>query len=493
MEAAGALVPGFEVVQLFRSTAPDLRLVAPLMASYASVRTSRVALSLYRLPDGPEPFNPASLRASPPYTMRREDGAALGDHTPFELRLDAGTIAPGELLALRLHSEDATYETCLTAWLDDGDRRIAGHEACFAGGRRLDGLGLVAELRYAPTIPSLPRFLLYSPVTQCNLNCIHCISRETRAHAVRLPDSVREQIRAWSRDGRLKAVVTDYSGDILWADARFGGELDFLFSLDLPLHIDTNGAYLTAGTAKRLMGSRLQSINISLDAADEETYRRIRKGAPPLAEVGARIAELAVIRRDAGRADIRLSMSFTVMRSTLDQLPAFIRLAARLGVPLVIARHLEAYTADLGSESLWDDKARFNAMRAEALAVADAEGVELGIDAPLEERPHRTGHRGFCDIPWKSAVVLGNGDVAVCCVPRTKIGNLGEQTMEEIWNGPLYQAFRSAVNSTHPPPMCAACPMFRRANNADSYMPFRVMDGWVSPYDVARGVSRGAR
>lgn len=66
--------------------------------------------------------------------------------------------------------------------------------------------------------------------------------------------------------------------------------------------------------------------------------------------------------------------------------------------------------------------------------------------------------------------MLGNGDVLACCVPGLKMGNLHENTMEEIWNGPRYQELRWSVNSPNPPPSCRTCPFVRDINDPDSYL-----------------------
>ena len=76
------------------------------------------------------------------------------------------------------------------------------------------------------------------------MNCIHCISRDTRKSVHRLPSEIKERIQGWCRRGLIQRIATDYSGDILWADARFGGELDVLTGLGVPFHID-NGSHLT--------------------------------------------------------------------------------------------------------------------------------------------------------------------------------------------------------------------------------------------------------
>jgi len=356
-----------------------------------------------------------------------------------------------------------------TIWMAADDSRMQGHIACYVGEEDQGECGLQAVATYGGLISeiSMPRMLLYSPVTQCNLNCIHCISAHTRKKVYKLSPEVKNQMRDWAHAGKLETISSDYSGDLLWADSRFGGELDFVESMNIPFHIDTNGVCLTPEVSERLCRDKLGSLNISLDAAREDTYRRVRKGSLPLAEVTANIAALMRARAAAGQT-FPVSMSFTIMRSTLEEWPEFLRMAAGLGVDLVIARHLEAFTPEMEAESCWHDQAAFNAMRPQIEALA----AELGITATIPPAFSGTPHsgRGLCTVPWHSAVVLGNGDVAACCVPGMEMGNLNEQSLEEIWNGPRYQELRATVNTAHPQPVCAACPMFRKTDNPDSYL-----------------------
>lgn len=51
-----------------------------------------------------------------------------------------------------------------------------------------------------------------------------------------------------------------------------------------------------------------------------------------------------------------------------------------------------------------------------------------------------------CHYPWSSMYVSPNGDVKHCCNTNlTKLGNLLEQTVEEIWNGEVYQTVREKM------------------------------------------------
>lgn len=66
--------------------------------------------------------------------------------------------------------------------------------------------------------------------------------------------------------------------------------------------------------------------------------------------------------------------------------------------------------------------------------------VQIGAAAPKGRSYHR------CPYPWTSLNVAWNGDVHACprdLRGRTRLGNLLEaESLEAIWNGPAYQAFR---------------------------------------------------
>ncbi|WP_163365285.1 hypothetical protein, partial [Enterobacter asburiae] len=78
----------------------------------------------------------------------------------------------------------------------------------------------------------------------------------------------------WAQAGLLQTTYTDFSGDIFWADQRFGGELAFMIGLAVPFHVDTNATHLTREAIDRLLASKVTSVNVSIDAAETATYQR---------------------------------------------------------------------------------------------------------------------------------------------------------------------------------------------------------------------------
>lgn len=493
----GELLPGREFIQVFRVEGAELTVVRPMLATYARPVGGELEISLHRVTDAFSALRPwswisrlrgqeaAHLRIikrslkKEPLAKLKIAGEQIIDNERVDLSLPRGTVCSGEIVALRIAASGVTRNNAPTVWTASAPDRISGHLSSYFNDTALGEYGLYGYQTYYPAEISsdIPRSILYSPITQCNLNCIHCISRYTRKSLNRLPIEIKDRIRSWAADGKLVSLSSDYSGDILWADHRFGGELAFVLALNIPFRVDTNGVYLTAEASERLSRSKVINVNVSLDAARDDTYRRVRKGAPPLRDVLSNVAELISIRDKAG-AHFPITLGFTLMVSTLGEWDEFIQLAAILGVDAINTSHLHAYTADMEPESLWHTPGAFNRARLQAIELAASLGLPMGVPPPFHT-VQEVGHR-FCNVPWVSAAILGNGDVAACCVPGTVMGNLHEQSMEEIWTGPRYRAFRAKVNSDTPPRPCSFCPMVRRVGNRGSYLQYsarRMEDG----------------
>jgi radical SAM protein with 4Fe4S-binding SPASM domain len=331
-------------------------------------------------------------------------------------------------------------------------------------------VSVTGAIHSPPTSESpAPGTLGFSPVTQCNLNCIHCISRHSRKHVAELSDEAFAHVQAAAAHGHLKLLRSDYSGDLLFADRRRGGWLERLEQLGIPLGMDTHANDLTADAAERLLRIPLRFINFSVDSMDPEDYSRIRRGARPLSEVIANIRGFMAARRTR-QPDATTMISFVLMRRNLDSLHEAIDLAAELGIDIVAGSHMHAYTSEMAEESLMLEPERYARTYDRLLEHARGRQVSLVIPPPVRRRTTRRSHQP-CRTPWESMVVLGNGELMACCVPGTTVGNLRTSSLEAIWNGENMQAFRTRVNSDNPPDPCRVCPIIRLPHNFASYVP----------------------
>ena len=393
--AAGEITATVDLLQNFRADADYMCAISLQMGTYGSRNKGTIKFALYETDSG------GVASSFIPIRENTENSESIEDNGTYTMYFDYIERSANVYYVLRIFAPGVLVGDGLTVWLEDGSNRIAGHNSCYFGGKLQGEHGVLGRVHYSSPISdhSIPPLLLYSPVTQCNLNCIHCISRETRKTVRKLPLEIKERIQGWCRRGLILQIATDYCGDILWADARFGGELAFLISLGVPFHIDTNGSHLTEAATTRLCDSQLISLNVSLDAARPETYKRIRVGAPPLSDVVENIRGAIRIRnQSAGSKKFTISISMTIMKSTLDEWCEFISLGKDLGVDLIQARFLEVYTEDLEDESPWLNKEAYNAARREAIDHANKIGAPVTIDGPLDGFENSPGHQ-VCDIP----------------------------------------------------------------------------------------------
>jgi radical SAM protein with 4Fe4S-binding SPASM domain len=317
----------------------------------------------------------------------------------------------------------------------------------------------------------LPQALLFSPVSQCNLHCTHCISRPTRSNLRIASEATWDAVREITRGENFGHLATDYSGDILFDERRYPGTLARIIALNARFRIDTHANCLDDDIVDMLFGSKLWEINFSIDSMDPEIYGRIRRGSIPLAAVLAKIARFMDRKRRAQRT-IHTIISFVLMRSNAATIKPALAFARENGIDHVNVFPLLAFTEDMVDEIFVWDEVAYTRLYEELVAEAARLGVALAIASPVQRWREGDIHAP-CEVPWATLAITGNGDVMACCMPGTVVGNLNEQTLDAIWNGPEFASFRMRVNSPHPPAACRNCGMSRVPNNPKAYAPVR--------------------
>ena len=230
---------------------------------------------------------------------------------------------------------------------------------------------------------------------------------------------------------------------------------------------------LTPRRARRLIESGLDDYRVSVDAATRQTYRRLR-GVDQFDRVVSNVRRLLEQERDLGRPTPRVSLWFTASRINLDELPAFVRLAAELGVVEVYVQRLVFNGLGLATEehALHRQlREREQALLAEAEATARGSRIAMrasGLTTPLASlRGDARSARPWagCQRPWTLSYVTANGNVLPCCISPwvardydgLVLGNALAAPFGEIWNGERYQRFRAQFESDTPPDPCRGC------------------------------------
>ena len=237
---------------------------------------------------------------------------------------------------------------------------------------------------------------------------------------------------------------------------------------------NTNGTLLNPRRFPELVATGLDELRVSLDAADAVTYEQVR-GKDFFHRIVRDVGALTAYQRANTLTTPRVSIWLTGLKETVQSLPEFIRLAASMGVREVHLQRLVFDEAGFGMARA--ESSLFEQTQAEeqaAIAAAQALGATLGVtlDASGATEPglslqNNDGAQPWstCRRPWSLMYFTAHGRALPCCIApfsargysNYTLGDATQQEIRDIWNGPAYRDFRTALLSDTPPKPCANC------------------------------------
>lgn len=173
----------------------------------------------------------------------------------------------------------------------------------------------------------------------------------------------------------------------------------------------------------------------------------------------------------------KLSLWFLGTRENISELPGFVKLAARIGIRDVYLQRLVYFQDDAGygvarvEKTLHDASDGSSGLIRESQDLADGLGVRFnasGLSRPAESLKGKSGGNS----PWRKCYrpstlmyITANGNVLPCCISPFSsadynsliLGNVFEDSLEEIWRGRGYRDFRKQHQTQRPPKCCRGC------------------------------------
>ena len=237
---------------------------------------------------------------------------------------------------------------------------------------------------------------------------------------------------------------------------------------------NTNGTLLAPRRQMEIIDTGLDELRVSLDAAEAATFLKVR-GKDMFDRIVRNVSSFTNLQRSIGAATPKVSLWLTGLKETVDQLPAFVRLAARIGVSEVHLQRLVFDDAGFGLARA--DSSLFERTRADEEAViaeAQAIGRELGVvlDASGATEPGLSLKRAADDKPWSTCrrpwslmYFTAHGRALPCCIApfsargydNYTLGDATQQSLRDIWNSPAYRGFRTGLVGDAPPKPCQGC------------------------------------
>ena len=319
-----------------------------------------------------------------------------------------------------------------------------------------------------------PPLCVYLEVTnRCNLLCTTC----PRTYAELEPPADM----AWD----LFVRIIDQLPDLARAVLHGIGEpmlvknlpkmVRYLKDRGVYVLFNTNGTVLNERNGRALIAAGLDELRVSLDASNAASYLKIR-GENYFDRILRNVSAFRALQNREGHMRPKVSAWLTGLRETIAELPAFMRVAAKIGVKEVYLQRLVFFEQGaIGmarpDQALFEQLTREEAIYLrEAEALAKSLGLVFNASGATSEPGMSLLRKGgnswsLCRRPWTLMYFTANGRALPCCIaPFSQHGyenyTLGDATQEdlrEIWNGPRYQAFRESLLSDTPQRVCANC------------------------------------
>jgi|AGTN01.1.fsa_nt_gi Predicted Fe-S oxidoreductases len=304
---------------------------------------------------------------------------------------------------------------------------------------------------------SRPRSFTITLTNRCNLDCIMC---EAKRIDWDIPESVLGEITG----------AFPYLEHVMWQ----GGEVFLLDGFTGVLReakkyprmkqvITSNGMALSKDTIQELAAQPDLTLTLSIDAAERDSFERIRKGAS-WETLLANIAALNEARRAAGPG-MKLNINVTVMRSNYRKLGGILEFAHTHHFDFVF---FTTVTGNEGTgENIFVDRdPEALGYLAREMPVIEKKAKEYGIflhnwlprppaGAPANgerraEKPAEQANRHaglLCHAPWQRIYIdwKGNFFPDCMCLPDKPAGNVKEATLAELWNGEGMQGYRKKM------------------------------------------------
>jgi MoaA/NifB/PqqE/SkfB family radical SAM enzyme len=370
-----------------------------------------------------------------------------------------------------------------------------------------------------------PALVAMAITSRCNLKCVMCEHSMMKVEKKDFDLSLVDRMG----DFLATALMVDLTGlgDPLLSNT-FWEVLDrypltHAEDREFFLGFSTNGTRLTPGNIERLLRSRIRTIRVSIDAADQNTFREIRKtDLDPILEGTRRLIEA---RNAAKRQFPRVGLHMTWMQKTLHGVPAMIDLSKELGADFLDVFPIHERSSgtldtwvqlDGGSYNYRDNllsgvpepdlerivgefhsyaKSKSQPIQSTLSGLEGRKSIDYPVDdldwGDRVDAIDWNDHSIRCPMPFLEMFVHYEGAVHPCCWSLQPAGNLRDATLEEIWKGDTMSEVRNDLVAGQVPKLCegAACPFVKGKSDAASDLVVSKLVGNIWSKDSYTGYS----
>ena len=313
------------------------------------------------------------------------------------------------------------------------------------------------------SVAEYPLNVLVEVLNKCNLECIMCLSSHRKGPTKVIDDEMIDKLFKEFKENNLPALMFGAGEeplmykdiDKMWEKANSIGIMDnFLF---------TNGTFLNEEMCQKIIENKVSRVFISIDAATEQTYRKIRQTNRGIDEDIQGNKKLQIINEDENR-----------LEKIEDNIKKLVELrdSKKLSLPLIrvsfAVQHANKHEIEL-FKTKWENVVDF---------IEFQETQNIGYDklAKLSEEErwrrreplYKKDYKKDCNAPFHSATVWADGSVIPCCTFQGKnltLGNINgipelgipATSLKELWNGEKINELREQFRTGKLNIVCQSC------------------------------------
>lgn len=301
----------------------------------------------------------------------------------------------------------------------------------------------LSRLIKKPTILGKPISISIEPTTTCNLGCPECPSglrQFSRPTGNLTADFYEKVIHQFSK---FTSYVIFYFQGEPYINPKFLEMVKLAHNKNMYTATSTNAHYLNPKSAAKTVESGLDRLIISIDGTTQETYQQYRVNGK-IDKVIEGTKNIISAKKKANSRTPHVIFQYLVVKPNEHQIEDVKRLADELGVDEVRFKTAQIYDYKHGNPLIptIEKYARYRKM----------------ADGTYRIKNKLLNH---CWKMWHSCVITWDGLVVPCCFDKDathQLGDLKEQSFDEVWKSNSYQNFRKALlKSRNEIDICTNC------------------------------------
>lgn len=263
----------------------------------------------------------------------------------------------------------------------------------------------------------IPLFSTIELTQSCNFSCQHCYNfdRTTKSK----PDfdasenlSREEVFKSIKELSELGALFLNFTGGEVLLDKNIFDYVRYARDRNILPRLKTNGVLLSDDIARELFTNGVDSIDVSLYGADEETYKEFTGKADFKNTIEG--------VRSARRNNIEVYLNIILHKKNYKDLDFMMKLASDLGAIVQVSDEMtDRYDETTGARDL-------------ELGSSEYQELLRGNNSHFFKH-HNPDHALQCSCARTVFAVGANGDVYPCIGAPIKSGSIREESLSNIW------------------------------------------------------------